>query len=58
MVKIIFEFNGCTYGKFLLVEYKVEKKKWNRKFGLPFTHLNSKENILVWVKLFDRVSPI
>ena len=34
MLKIIFEFNGWTYVKFLLVEYKVEKKKWERRFGL------------------------
>lgn len=33
MQKIRFEFNECTYDKFLLVEYKKEQKKWERKFG-------------------------
>ena len=33
MLKIRFEFNGCTYDKFLLVEYKVEQKIWERRFG-------------------------
>ena len=40
MLKIIFEFNGCTYDKFLLVEYKVEQKIWEGGFGfhnLPFS---------------------
>ena len=33
MLKIRFEFNGCTYDKILLVEYKVEQKIWERRFG-------------------------
>ena len=33
MLKIRFEFNGCTYDKFLLIEYKVKQKIWERRFG-------------------------
>ena len=33
MLKIIFEFNGCIYDKFLFVEYKAEQKIWEGRFG-------------------------
>ena len=33
-MKIRLELNGCTYEKFLLVEYKVDQEKWDRKFEL------------------------
>ena len=33
-LKIIFEFNRCVCGKFLLMDYRWSKKKLNRRFGL------------------------
>ena len=33
MLKIIFEFNGCTNDKFLFVEYKAKQKIWEGRFG-------------------------
>ena len=33
-LKIRFELNRCTYGKYLLVEHGVEQEIWDRRFGL------------------------
>ena len=49
MLKIRFEFNGCTYDKFLLVEYKVEQKIWERRFGFHNLLCDTTKALIIWV---------